>query len=225
MSNRKNRKHRMEDEKPKRRGVQPKTDGQKHFIDSIDVSDIVFCTGPAGCGKSTISAGVACEYLLDPDINISNILITRPIVECGRKLGYLPGNEREKLHPYLEPILEELKLYLKPTQFRNFMEQGVIKICPLEVMRGRNYHNTFMILDEAQNAEYGQIKNFLTRIGQNSIAVLNGDITQIDLRGSNESGMVDAIDRIVHVDGVSNIELTREDVVRSGIVGKIIDYL
>jgi len=224
MTNRKNKKYRKSDEKPSRGKVTAKTKGQEDFIDAIDSSEIVFCTGPAGTGKTTISAGTACEYLLDPEINISRILITRPIVECGRKLGFLPGDEKQKIHPYLEPILEELGLYLTFNQLRDFQDRGIIKICPLETMRGRNYHNTFMILDEAQNAEYGQIKNFLTRIGMNSVAVLSGDTTQVDLIKEN-SGLEKAIGRINHVEGVSHVELTREDIVRSGIVGKIIDFL
>lgn len=225
MTNRKNRGFRKSDEKAARPTIEPKTEGQSELIRAIENYDVVFCTGPAGTGKTTISAGMACKYLLDPDINIGNILITRPTVESGGKMGYLPGKDDEKIQPYLVPILDELELYLGRQKLRDFREQGIIKICPIQYMRGRNYHNTVMILDEAQNAEYKQIKNFLTRLGQNSVAILNGDESQTDLRTNIAGGFREAIEKIHHLDFVSVIELTEDDVVRSKQVREMIKYL
>lgn len=224
MTNRKSKKFRKSEEKPTRKEVRAKTDGQQWLIDSINEMDIVICTGPAGTGKTTVSAGLAAEFLLDPDVNISKVLITRPIVECGKRMGALPGSEKEKVHPYLIPVLEELEYYIPPNKLRDFQNHGDIKIVPLETMRGRNFHNTFMILDEAQNADKKQIKNFLTRIGMNSVAVLNGDITQTDLRG-NDADFAELPRILEGLEGVEHVELTDKDVVRSDIVKRIIGPL
>ena len=224
MTNRKNKGFRKSEEKPARKTVKAKTDGQQQLIDAISEMDIIICTGPAGTGKTTISAGLAAEFMLNPDVNISKILITRPIVECGKRMGAFPGGEKEKIHPYLIPVLEELEHYIPPNKLRDFQNHGDIKIVPLETMRGRNFHNTFMILDEAQNADKKQLKNFLTRVGMNSVVVLNGDISQSDLSGE-VSAFSELPDVLYDIEGVEHVQLTDSDVVRSEIVKRIISPL
>ena len=153
------------------------------------------------------------------------IVITRPVVEAGRGLGFLPGSLVEKIQPYLVPIVEEMKLYLTPETYNSLRATNRIEMCPLEYMRGRNFHNTFMILDEAQNATYEQIKMFLTRIGMNSKAVINGDVTQTDLRDGIQGGLDSCMDRLDNLNGVSICELDAEDIVRSSIISKILKRL
>jgi phosphate starvation-inducible protein PhoH and related proteins len=226
MPNRKSRGHRPDkDHKPKRPRFTPKTEGQKRLVTAIDCNDIIFCTGVAGTGKTTTSVATAVEYLNDKSINIEKILITRPIVESGRKIGYLPGTYEDKIHPYLRPVLDELDMYLGTENRKRLKDHGMIEICPVELMRGRNFHNTFMILDEAQNAEYKQVKSFLTRIGCNSVAVLNGDETQTDLPTHLAGGLIEALNKIKHVEDVEHVHLDKSDVVRSGIVSKIVEFL
>lgn len=206
-----------------RKTLKPKTRNQSDYIRSMSESDITFCVGPAGSGKTAVAVGLACEYLLAG--TIEKILITRPVVESGRGLGYLPGTLTEKIYPYLVPTIEEMKLYLNNDTFNMYKNQNNIELCPLEYMRGRNFHNTFMILDEAQNATYEQIKMFLTRIGMGSKAVINGDVTQTDLNEWSDGGLDDCIDRLKDVNGVSICELTSEDIVRNKIIAQIIARL
>lgn len=226
MPKRKSRGYRPDqDNTPKRKKLIPKTDGQRDLIHEIESNDITFCTGVAGTGKTTVSVGLAVEYIRDREIDIEKILITRPIVESGRKIGYLPGTAEEKIHPYLRPVLDELDLYLGIQNRRKMQDEGLIEICPIELMRGRNFHNTFMILDEAQNAEYKQVKNFLTRIGWGSVAVLNGDQSQTDLPEHLAGGLTQALSRIERVGGIGSIYLDSSNVVRSNIVSKIVEFL
>ena len=152
-----------------RKQLKPKTPNQANYLKGMSESDVTFCSGPAGTGKTAVAVGMGCEYLLEN--KISKIVITRPVVESGRGLGFLPGTLTEKVQPYLVPIMEEMKLYLGRETYNSMRETNAIEVCPLEYMRGRNFHDTFMILDEAQNATFEQIKMFLTRIGIGSTAV------------------------------------------------------
>lgn len=208
---------------PLRKVLKPKTKNQSEYIRNMSEFDVTFCTGPAGCGKTAVAVGLACEYLLSE--RISKIIITRPVVESGRGLGFLPGTLTEKILPYLIPIIEEMKLYLSNDTFNMYKNQNLIELCPLEYMRGRNFHDTFMILDEAQNATYEQIKMFLTRIGINSKAVINGDLTQTDLYGGSDGGLDACIDRLSDVDDIGVCELDSSDIVRNKIIAKIISKL
>jgi phosphate starvation-inducible PhoH-like protein len=206
-----------------RKVLKPKTKNQVEYIKCMADSDITFCSGPAGSGKTAVAVGLACEYLLSG--KIEKIIITRPVVESGRGLGYLPGTLTEKILPYLIPTIEEMKLYLNKDTFNMYKAQNLIELCPLEYMRGRNFHDSFMILDEAQNATYEQIKMFLTRIGMQSKAVINGDITQTDLDERDGGGLNECMDRLRDIDGVSMCFLTAEDIVRNKIISKIISRL
>ena len=206
-----------------RKILKPKTFNQGEYIRSMIASDVTFCCGPAGSGKTAVAVGLACEYLLKE--RIEKIIITRPVVEAGRGLGFLPGGLTEKISPYLVPIVEEMKLYLNRDTFQGHRSQNNIELCPLEYMRGRNFHNSFMILDEAQNATYEQIKMFLTRIGMHSKAVINGDLTQTDLNERSDGGLEECMDRLDGIEGLSICELTSEDIVRNKIISKIISRL
>ena len=186
-------------------------------------SDLTFCSGPAGSGKTSVAVGLACEYIIDK--KIEKIIITRPVVESGRGLGHLPGTLIEKINPYLVPILEEMTLYLTKTSVESYRSNNIIELCPLEYMRGRNFHNCFMILDEAQNATFEQIKMFITRIGRESKAVINGDLHQTDLKNGNDGGLKMCMDKLVDLDGVSVCELDYSDIVRNDIISKILQRL
>ena len=183
-------------------------------------SDLTFCSGPAGSGKTNVAVGLACQYLLEQ--KIEKIIITRPVVETGRGLGHLPGTLIEKINPYLIPILEEMNLYLTKMAVDSYISRNVIELCPLEYMRGRNFHNCFMILDEAQNATFEQIKMFITRIGRRSKAVINGDLHQSDLRDNTVGGLRRCMESLDNLEGVSICELDYCDIVRSDIISKIL---
>tara|TARA_R110002020_G_scaffold188926_1_gene387787 strand:+ start:4246 stop:4908 length:663 start_codon:yes stop_codon:yes gene_type:complete len=206
-----------------RKRLKPKTENQEDYIRCISEDDITFCSGPAGSGKTAVAVGLACEYFLDN--RVEKIIITRPVVESGRGLGFLPGSLTEKIAPYLVPVVEEIKLYLGKETWNSARSTNSIEMCPLEYMRGRNFHNTFMILDEAQNATYEQIKMFLTRIGMGSKAVINGDISQTDLNTVSEGGLDSCMDKLEDVEGVSICELTSDDIVRNRIISRILEKL
>ena len=146
----------------RRKQLKAKTDNQSIYIDSMKESYVTLCSGPAGSGKTSVAVGLACEYLLSDQVK--KIVITRPVVESGRGLGHLPGTMLEKINPYLIPILEEMGMYLTEREVEEYMDRGIIELCPLEYMRGRNFHHSFVILDEAQNATFEQLKMFITRI-------------------------------------------------------------
>ena len=203
--------------------VRPKSLNQQNYIISMVENDITFCTGPAGSGKSSVAVGLACSWLQEN--KVSRIIITRPTVEAGRGLGYLPGDKDEKLLPYVMPVLEEMNKYLGREMVRKLKEAEIIEICPLEYMRGRNFHNCFMILDEAQNATYEQIKMFMTRIGIGSRAVINGDAEQTDLPERFRGGMLNMISKLNDLQGVGICELEATDIVRNPIIGRILERL
>ena len=197
-----------------------KTKGQKKYLKAILDNDIVFAVGPAGTGKTYQAVASAVASLKNKEVD--KIVITRPAVEAGERLGFLPGDLKEKIDPYLTPLYDALRFMLPSDKLRLFLESRVIEIAPLAYMRGRTLHNAFMILDEAQNATKMQMKMFLTRLGVTSKAIITGDITQIDLPPSDKSGLIDAINVLKGVDGISFVEFDSQDVVRHDLVKKII---
>ena len=207
----------------KRKTLKAKTKNQEGYIKTIKESDVTLCTGPAGTGKTAVAVGLACEYLLDK--RIEKIIVTRPVIESGKGLGYLPGTFDEKIHPYLIPILEEMEHRLNKNRVQDYRESGLIEVCPLEYMRGRNFHNSFMILDEAQNATFDQLKMFITRIGWGSKAVINGDLDQTDLPENLTGGLEEFVDRLENIDGVGISTLTDDDIIRNSIISKILKAL
>ena len=208
---------------PHRKILKPKSINQENYIISMVENDVTICTGPAGSGKSSVAVGLACSWLLEN--RIEKIIITRPTVENGRGLGFLPGDKDEKIHPYLVPVLEEMEQYLGKMALTKYRTAGIIEMCPLEYMRGRNFHHSFMILDEAQNATYEQIKMFLTRIGMYSTAVINGDADQSDLPISMRGGLEHVQKKLFGLQGVGTCELDASDIVRNAIIGRILERL
>jgi len=206
-----------------RKKLKPKTRNQSDYIISMSENDVTFCSGPAGSGKTAVAVGLACEYILNN--KVEKIVITRPVVESGRGIGFLPGSLIEKVHPYMVPIIEEMKLYLGVETFNTMRSTNEIEICPLEYMRGRNFHNTFMILDEAQNATFEQIKMFLTRIGIGSKAIINGDLDQTDLKGDSFGGLNSCMGSLDNLEGVGICKLDHSDIVRNDIIAKILKRL
>ena len=200
--------------------IRPKTLGQKKYVDAIKKNSIVFGVGPAGTGKTYLAVALAVYALKNKEID--KIILTRPAVEAGEKLGFLPGDLSEKVDPYLRPLFDALQEMMGQEAYQRHIERGSIEIAPLAYMRGRTLSNSFIILDEAQNTTREQIKMFLTRMGENSRIVVTGDITQIDLPHNVTSGMADAIDVLKDVEGIEIVRLTAKDVVRHELVTKII---
>lgn len=198
--------------------IEAKTGNQKKYIGAIKSFALTFATGPAGTGKTWISTALAAQEL--DAKRIDRIVITRPAVEAGESLGFLPGELDEKFDPYLWPFRDVLHQRLGKTFAEYLIKSGKIETAPLAYMRGRTFRNTFVILDEAQNTTPTQMKMFLTRIGEGSKVVVNGDIAQKDIRGI--SGLEDAIRRVAHIPSVKCIEFTRNDIVRSGLVQEIV---
>jgi phosphate starvation-inducible PhoH-like protein len=206
-----------------RRGktIRPKTLGQKHYVDAIDKNTIVFGIGPAGTGKTYLAMAKAVQALLAKQV--SRIILTRPAVEAGERLGFLPGTLNDKIDPYLRPLYDALHDMFDPEQIPKLMAAGTIEVAPLAYMRGRSLNDAFIILDEAQNTTPEQMKMFLTRLGFNSKIVVTGDITQVDLPGGTTSGLRIVRDILTGVDDVHFSELTSSDVVRHRLVAEIVD--
>lgn len=200
--------------------IRPKTLGQKKYVDAIKRSSIVFCVGPAGTGKTYLAVALAVYALKNKEID--KIILTRPAVEAGEKLGFLPGDMNEKVDPYLRPLFDALQEMMGQDAYLRHIERGSIEIAPLAYMRGRTLSNSFIILDEAQNTTKEQMKMFLTRMGENSRIVVTGDVTQIDLPKNVKSGMIDAIEVLDGVEGIEIVKLTAKDVVRHELVTRII---
>lgn len=201
--------------------VSPKTRNQKIYIDAIRDNDIVFGIGPAGTGKTYLAVAMAVSALTCNQVK--SIILTRPAVEAGEKLGFLPGDLAQKVNPYLRPLHDALNDMLGPEKAGDLLEQGIIEIAPLAFMRGRTLSNAFIILDEAQNTTQEQMKMFLTRIGFDSRAVITGDTTQVDLPIKNKSGLLQAKKILCNIEGISFCTFTKEDVVRHPLVQQIIN--
>ncbi len=201
--------------------VRARTPGQREYVRQVKKNDIVFCIGPAGTGKTYLAVAMAIASLKSREV--LKIVLARPAVEAGESLGFLPGDLREKVDPYLRPLYDALDDMLPPEKLRSYLEKNTIEIVPLAYMRGRTLNNAFVILDEAQNASSMQMKMFLTRLGAASKAIVTGDITQIDLPDKAISGLVQIQDILRGVDGVSFVYLDRNDVVRHKLVKDIID--
>jgi len=199
--------------------VRPKTEGQKIYMDAIKKNDVVFAIGPAGTGKTYLAVAMALDYLRSG--KVQRIILTRPAVEAGEKLGFLPGDLMEKVDPYLRPLYDSIMDMIPPDRFYSYREKGVIEIAPLAYMRGRTLNNSFIILDEAQNTTYHQMKMFLTRLGFNSKVVITGDITQLDIE-REKSGLIECQKILKGIEGIEFVYLGEEDVVRNPLVKKII---
>ena len=197
-----------------------RTEGQRKYLKAVLENDIVFAVGPAGTGKTYQAVASAVSSLKNKEVD--RIVITRPAVEAGERLGFLPGDLKEKIDPYLTPLYDALRFMLPSDKLKLYLESKVIEIAPLAYMRGRTLHNAFIILDEAQNATKMQMKMFLTRLGVTSRAIITGDITQIDLPPNDKSGLIDAINILENVKGISFVEFGASDVVRHNLVKKII---
>ncbi len=205
----------------KKRTVAPKSPMQKSYIDAIRNFDIVFGIGPAGTGKTYLAMAMAVAALSKKQAN--RIILTRPAVEAGEALGFLPGDLAEKVNPYLRPLYDALHDMMSFEKASNLMQQGVIEVAPLAFMRGRTLNDSFIILDEAQNSTSEQMKMFLTRIGFNSKAVITGDITQSDLPKNRASGLIEAKDLLSDIEGIRFIFFSKRDVVRHKLVQEIIN--
>lgn len=204
----------------KARSVRPRTPGQEKYVEAIRGNDLVFCTGPAGCGKTYLAVAMALNALRTEQVR--KIVLVRPAVEAGEKLGFLPGDMLAKVNPYLRPLLDALVDILNFEQVKRYMENDIIEILPLAFMRGRTLNDTFIILDEAQNTTATQMKMFLTRMGEGSRIVVTGDTTQVDLPERVKSGLGDAISRLGDVPGVEAVKLSGHDIVRHRLVREIV---
>ncbi len=201
--------------------IKCKTSGQRKYINAIDKTDLVICVGPAGTGKTYLS--VAKAVMAYKSKAVERIILTRPAVEAGEKLGFLPGDLQNKVDPYLRPVYDALQDMLGYENYQKLMERGVIEVAPLAYMRGRTLNNAFIILDEAQNTTVEQMKMFLTRMGEGSKVIVNGDSTQIDLPAHTRSGLLNALDVLKEVEGVSIIRLSGKDIVRHDLVQRIVN--
>lgn len=203
------------------RAVRPRTANQEVYLEAIRTHDLVFGIGPAGTGK-TYLAVAAAVHLLRSD-QVRKVILARPAVEAGEKLGFLPGDLEAKVNPYLRPLFDALNDMMDYGTIRRFMETDVVEVVPLAFMRGRTLNNAIIILDEAQNTTRGQMQMFLTRMGQGSKMIVTGDVTQIDLPDPTQSGLIDAARRLSRVPGVAFVELDRADIVRHALVQRIVD--
>ncbi len=205
----------------KRGVVRPKTPAQNRYVTAIKAYDLVFGIGPAGTGKTYLAMAMAVSALKSGQVG--RIILTRPAVEAGERLGFLPGDIEAKINPYLRPLYDALYDMMPPESLERYVERNVIEVAPIAFMRGRTLNNSFVVLDEAQNATIEQMKMFLTRLGFDSRAVVTGDITQTDLPIGTKSGLVDAQSVLSDVDGIAFIHFSKEDVVRHELVQQIVE--
>ncbi|TJX14724.1 PhoH family protein [Tissierella creatinini] len=203
------------------KSIKPKTLGQKRYVDSIRHNDIVFGIGPAGTGKTYLAMAMAVQAFKNKEVN--RIILTRPAVEAGENLGFLPGDLQEKVDPYLRPIYDALFEILGFEVYERYLEKGLIEVAPLAYMRGRTLDSAYVILDEAQNTSNEQMKMFLTRLGFGSKAIITGDVTQIDLPKGKQSGLKSVIKVLDNVKGIDFIHFSKHDIVRHPLVQRIID--
>jgi phosphate starvation-inducible protein PhoH and related proteins len=216
-------KHLVEAGRPRTLGkktITPKSLNQQRYVDAIERHDMVFGIGPSGTGKTYLAIAMAVDALLSREV--SRIILARPAVEAGERLGFLPGTLEEKVNPYLRPLYDALYDVLDHDRVERYLEKDVIEIAPIAFMRGRTLNDAFVILDEAQNTTSEQMKMFLTRLGFNSKAVITGDVTQVDLPTGRRSGLMEAVDVVSRVEGISFIYFTERDVVRHSLVQRII---
>lgn len=201
--------------------IKPKTRGQRRYLDAIGSHEVIIVVGPAGTGKTYLAMAAAVSALLNKEVN--RLVLTRPAVEAGENLGFLPGDLSQKVNPYLRPLYDALYSMVDPERVRKFVDREQVEVAPLAFMRGRTLSHCFAILDEAQNATCEQMKMFLTRLGEGSQAIITGDITQVDLPKGTQSGLVEAKRILRNTEGVALVELEREDIVRHRIVQSIVD--
>ena len=201
--------------------IKPKSDGQEKMLKAIRKNDILFAVGPAGTGKTYLAVALSVAFLKDN--LVKKIVLARPAVEAGESLGYLPGDYKEKIDPYLKPLYDALEDMMPKDLLKRFLDQQIIEILPLAYMRGRTLNNAFVILDEAQNTTFMQMKMFLTRLGLNSKCVITGDITQIDLPAKKDSGLISSFYILSGIPGIAFVELSDQDVVRHPLVKEIIN--
>lgn len=203
------------------RTVRPRTDGQARYVHSMRDNDLVFCVGPAGTGKTYLAVGIAVNLLRQGAVK--KIVLVRPAVEAGERLGFLPGDMAAKINPYLRPLFDSLNDMMEPEQVKRYTENDIIEIAPLAFMRGRTLNQACIILDEGQNTTIAQMKMFLTRMGQSSKIVVTGDVTQVDLPKTTRSGLVDALHRLQNLPGIGIVYLTEADIVRHPLVQRIVE--
>ncbi len=201
--------------------VKARTANQRRLVEMFEENDLIFAVGPAGSGKTYTAIALAVRELKEK--RIRRIILTRPAVEAGEKLGFLPGDMKEKLDPYLQPLYDALGDMIPSGKLSKFIEEGTIQIAPLAYMRGRTLDNAAVILDEAQNTTHSQIKMFLTRMGRNAKFIVTGDLTQVDLPRSSDSGLCMAIDRLSSVEGIGIIKFGKGDIIRHPLVKQIVD--
>lgn len=200
--------------------IKPRTDNQRKLVQAARNNDLVFAVGPAGTGKTYMAVALAVRALKNKEVR--KIIITRPAVEAGENLGFLPGDLKEKIDPYLRPIYDALDDMIPAEKLKYYYENRILEVAPLAYMRGRTLHSAFILLDEAQNTTGMQMKMFLTRMGGNSKMIVTGDRSQIDLPGQQKSGLIDAIDKLKKINGIGIVELSSKDVMRHKLVSKII---
>jgi len=201
--------------------IKARTKNQKKLVEEFKENDLLFAVGPAGTGKTYTAIALAVQSL--KELRVKRIILSRPAVEAGENLGFLPGDLREKLDPYLQPLYDALLDMIPYRKLEKYIEEKVIQIAPLAFMRGRTLSDAFVILDEAQNATYTQMKMFLTRMGENSKFIVTGDITQIDLLKKSDSGLPVTFNILKNIDGISFVKFDKHDIIRHRIVGKIVE--
>lgn len=203
------------------KSIVARTENQQALVDAFDGNDLVFAVGPAGSGKTFVAIALAVKALKNKQVR--KIILSRPAVEAGEKLGFLPGEMKDKLDPYLQPLYDALQDMIPAAKLKEYMENNVIQIAPLAFMRGRTLNDAVIILDEAQNTTTHQIKMFLTRMGMNAKMVVTGDVTQIDLPAAQTSGLVQAMQILKNVPGIGKVEFTKKDIVRHKLVQRIVE--
>ena len=203
------------------RAIKPRTENQQQLVEAFFNNDMTFAVGPAGTGKTYLSIALAVKALKEK--TIKKIILSRPAVEAGEKLGFLPGDMKDKIDPYLQPLYDALEDMLPQAKLQEMMEKHIIQIAPLAFMRGRTLSDAVVILDEAQNTTCAQIRMFLTRMGWNTKMIITGDMTQIDLPREQKSGLKEALGILTGIEGIGVVELTRKDIVRHKLVTRIVN--
>lgn len=201
--------------------ITARTENQQKLVNAFENNDLVFATGPAGSGKTFVAIALAVKALKNKEVR--KIILSRPAVEAGEKLGFLPGEMKDKLDPYLQPLYDALQDMIPVAKLKEYMENNVIQIAPLAFMRGRTLNDAVIILDEAQNTTTHQIKMFLTRLGTNAKMIITGDVTQIDLPPTATSGLIQAMQILKNVNGIGKVEFTKKDIVRHKLVQRIVE--